>query len=1078
MRDHTTDLRIKNGLKNSTSLTLLSLGVLIISFSGAQAQSSSDDQVTTADGQPARDEIVVTGRRRDAELSIEAKRNAKQVIDVLSADQASRLPDNNIAESLARIPGVTVSRSGDSGNGNFIAIRGLDSALNNVQFNGVNSGQANGGNRRVPLDGIASDDIAEIRVAKSLLPQDEGEGIGGAANIIALTPLGRGRDRLTFTAAGRYGEFADKMGYDVRGAFTKVFGDTFGVNLSVSKRRRFINNFEIDATSSNVAFVDNITTADGQVLTGAEFLELDARPRTGRGLGDAGDAFDNVPAGFIPIESIVFEEQGYKFNDQIRDTLTITGAVDWRPHPSTLFTLGGRMSRRDTQATEAAIRFDTDDREFVAVGDRVETIFNDAEIRYEVRLEDELDLNANVFLRGTTELERLKVVYQASYARAVEDDPQTDFDFDSDSVIDTDAPIQPFGFVNTYFPVPNLAVLDNTSFTDAVADIPGSVNFDGFETELESRNVNDRYAARIDAEYDLGWELLGGVFNSVSVGGQFERSDLRVDRITLVDDRDRVNLDGTYDADGGDAGNRTLEEFSDLFSGLTSLSPIGSPLDAIGITGIPAVNREAVLSFVGTFHDSFLSQGFTPEVEPFFFDAREEEFSGYFQTEFEIGKLTLVGGVRVEHYEGRFATPLEFETDLIISNGVDEDATGNTIDLATTDQLEVVNSSTSNTEVLPRFNALYQVNDQFQIRAGFGYSIARPTFSQLGGATDISIDLRSDNNEPGATPVLPGVATAAEVVAAGGISLDELTELGIRVRSGNPDLDNARSMNADLSFEYYPARGTAITLGVFYKRIQNFIFIGAESGLGAINTDLIESLLSADGQTLVSGLGGVEGLIDSGITGDISVRTPRNGDTARLVGAEFGISHQLTWAPGFLSDMGFFGNIAYTDSEATYAVVGAADPVLNVDEDGEFTEGLEADEALVALGFSEVGDGLFRTASFFNSPNLNANASLFYEANGLEIALSAQYQGRAFDATDNFGLDQYNGRFYQMDIYVGYDLPIPENYGKYEIFAEVQDVTDNGLKPTDLQTVGRTRTLFDEASFNGREVRFGVRGRF
>src|SRR3546814_6656993 len=85
-------------------------------------------------------------------------------------------------------------RNNESGDGEYSSIRGLDSALSNIQFDGVNTGQVGGArrytaNRSVPLQSIVADNIKEIRVAKSLLPEDEGEGIGGSVNIIARTPL-------------------------------------------------------------------------------------------------------------------------------------------------------------------------------------------------------------------------------------------------------------------------------------------------------------------------------------------------------------------------------------------------------------------------------------------------------------------------------------------------------------------------------------------------------------------------------------------------------------------------------------------------------------------------------------------------------------------------------------------------------------------------------------------------------------------------------------------------------------------------------------------------------------------------
>ncbi len=1057
---------LKGFLTSTSALGLIAIGATAVIATPAHAQT---DGTVAADDSTVEDVIIVRGRRRDAELSIEAKRTAKQVIDVLSADQASQLPDNNVAESLARIPGVSVTRSGETGNGNFISIRGLDSALANVQFNGVNSATANGGNRRVPLDGISADDIAEIRVSKSLLPQDEGEGIGGAVNIIANTPLRRGKDRVTFEAAGRYGEFADRLGYNVGGAFTKVFGETFGVNLSASYRRRFLRNFEVDSSSSNILSIPGITDASGALVSPQGILNL--------GLDDAGSAFDNVTEGFLDPSDITFEEQSYQLQDQIRDTLTITGAIDWRPVENTLLTLGGRMSRRDTAATEASFGFDQDDQDFEVINNALVTQFTDAELRAEFQLEDQFDLNANVFLKGETDFEKLHLKYQASYARATERAPQTDILFDTNSLLSSGGDdFIPWSFVNVFFPVPNASLFNDPDFIAGITDIAGTQELADFETDLINQTLDERYAAKFDATYDLEWELFGGVFHTVSVGGKYERSDRREDKIELVDNDDDLNLDGTFSEGAGtaDGGSTFLGDFPGLFTGgSVGLSPINNPLAAAGVSSIPVLDEAALRNLVSTFQDSFTQQGGTPS-EIDFFDSQEEVFSGYFQTEFEIGKLTLVGGVRVEHYDAVFATPLTLNADIFTTNAdlspgsMPGDTISNAIELDPTGVLQTINTSADNTEILPRFNALYKVSDQFQVRAGFGFSIARPTFSQLGNASTIAIGLTSDSTEAtfgGTAPILPGVSDAAAAIAAGGISLADLTDVTVNISSGNPDLENARSLNADLSFEYYPVRGTALTLGLFYKRINNFIFVGQESDTGgstSIDLAAIEALLTSEGQTLVAGVGGLSGALGSANADTINFNQPQNGDTAIVYGVELGITHQFTWAPGFLSDVGFFGNVTYTESEATYVV----------------EPSLDDDEALVALGFLQEDDPLLRETNFFNAPNITANGSIYYEAHGLEVALSAQYQGRAFDFTDDFGLDQFNGSFYQMDIFVAYELPIDERYGSIKIFAEVPDVTDNGIKPTDLQQLGRTRVTFDEASFNGREIRFGVRGRF
>ena len=265
--------------------------------------------------------------------------------------------------------------------------------------------------------------------------------------------------------------------------------------------------------------------------------------------------------------------------------------------------------------------------------------------------------------------------------------------------------------------------------------------------------------------------------------------------------------------------------------------------------------------------------------------------------------------------------------------------------------------------------------------------------------------------------------------------------------------------------------GTAITLGFFMKEIDNFIFVGAEPVTGGLDLELIRDLLSPDGQTLLEQLGGLEAVLRSDAIDDLDIRQPRNGETAEVAGFEFAVQHQFEWARGWLSRMGFSGNVAYTDSEAEIAIVEAA---TASGPDG----GLEDDEALVVLGFAGEGDGLYRRTDFFNAPTWSANATLFYESDSLEIALSVQHQSSSFDSVDDFGFDQYSATYTQWDLYMEYGIGRNIGPASTSVYLEIPDVTDTGRNPTDLQTLGRERRVFDEASFNGREFRMGIRASF
>lgn len=1005
------------------------------------------------------DTIVVTGRRLDQNLSIAAKRDAKQIVDTITADQSSRLPDNNIAESLGRIPGVSFLRDIDTGDGTFVSIRGLDSALNNIQFDGVNAGVASGGARRVGIDGLTSDDVSELRVLKSLLPEDEGEGIGGSVQIITKSALERGEDRFDVGLEGRRSDFHNKTGFSVNAAGTKIFNENFGVNLSATFRRREIRNFEIDSSSTNLAFLPTFTFPGGQTFTNADILA-----NGNDDLLDAGTAFDNVPSGTFSTDVISFEDQTYGTQRQTRDTFALSGTVDWRITENTLLTLGGRYNDEDIEATENFLRIEDDDGDFEDVNGVLTTEFRDPEIDLSFEIEDRERIQSTLFLRGETTLDRWQLKYQASYSGAESSSPETILDFSTASLLDRDTvnPV-PFTYVDTYFPVPDLSVLSDPEFVAALADPSTFQIAKDIDAQIFDRRKNDRYALRFDADYELDWQAFGGNFNTVSFGAKFERSELTDETIEFDEGAEFIDLDGTFDAsENGSAEDATLGSFPGLFTGdAQSLSPIGSPLSGIGVNGIPIPDDGAFRALVSNFNRTIRSSTeFDDLVSRDSRDVSEDLYAAYAQTEFQAGRLTLTGGVRLEHYEAQYKNPATFDGSIDITNLINGAEENNEFDVFSNAVSEAFTQRSDNFEVLPRMNAIFEFSDTFQIRAGAGLSLARPTISQLSSPIEVDLGIELDRSNVGDTPILPGVDSAAAAVAAGGFGLADISDGSLTVESGNPDLENAVSQNFDLSFEWYPKSGTSLAVGLFHKRIENFIFIGAEPAGGAINLQGFESSLTPDGAALLQPLGGLQGLADAGVL-DVEIVQPKNGDVGTIQGVEIGLNHQLDWAPGVFSDMGFSANVTFTESRATIPVASA----------------LDDDEALVILGIANEGDSLSRRTQFFNSPPVSGNVSLYYDANGLDIGLSGSYQDQSFNAVDDFGLDQYDDEYWRFDLSVAYELPT-RRFGETVIYFEVPDFTDDGQKPTSVQTIGKTRRLFDLATFNGREVRFGLRTKF
>jgi outer membrane receptor for ferrienterochelin and colicin len=79
--------------------------------------------------------------------ALNAQRAASNVTNVVSADSMGRLPDSNVAEALKRISSISLVNNQQTGEGENVAIRGLDSGLNVYTVNGVRASTANTGNR-------------------------------------------------------------------------------------------------------------------------------------------------------------------------------------------------------------------------------------------------------------------------------------------------------------------------------------------------------------------------------------------------------------------------------------------------------------------------------------------------------------------------------------------------------------------------------------------------------------------------------------------------------------------------------------------------------------------------------------------------------------------------------------------------------------------------------------------------------------------------------------------------------------------------------------------------------------------
>ena len=168
-------------------------------------------------------EVVVSGQRAAIRRAQEIKLNSVGVVDAISAEEAGKFPDQNVADALQRVPGVSVDRSG--GESSQITIRGFGPDFVNVTLNGRTLA-TDDTDRAFNFDVLPSELISTAEVQKTSSADIEEGGIGGTVNIITARPL----DSKGFHAAGTLAGVNNSINHAVSGNVTPkaslLLGDT------------------------------------------------------------------------------------------------------------------------------------------------------------------------------------------------------------------------------------------------------------------------------------------------------------------------------------------------------------------------------------------------------------------------------------------------------------------------------------------------------------------------------------------------------------------------------------------------------------------------------------------------------------------------------------------------------------------------------------------------------------------------------------------------------------------------------------------------------------------------------------
>ena len=374
-----------HAIRGTGALTRLACGASLAALAVSPAYAQGTD-----DAAAGNDEIVVTGFRASLDKALDVKRDAIGAVDAIVAEDIAKFPDQNLAESLQRIPGISIVR--DGGEGRAITVRGLSSQFTRVRVNGLETvatstdGASSNRDRAFDFNVFASELFSSLVVHKTAEASlDEGS-LGAVVDLNTGNPLG-GKPGLhgALSLVGSYNTLSKDLGPRVAGllSWTNDAG-TFGASISAA----YSQNKVLELGNNSVRWAQaRFDSVDGAACWTTTANSGVAAPNRG-GVYTIGRvaACDEAALAFHPR----IPRYGEVSHD--RERLGLTGSVQFAPTDATKISIDGLYSRfkedREEQWGEVLLRsnersIDVVDPVYDSNGNMVSATLNDAWVRTE-----------------------------------------------------------------------------------------------------------------------------------------------------------------------------------------------------------------------------------------------------------------------------------------------------------------------------------------------------------------------------------------------------------------------------------------------------------------------------------------------------------------------------------------------------------------------------------------------------------------------------------------------------------------------------------------------------------------------
>jgi iron complex outermembrane recepter protein len=748
------------------------LGLSIISAMGAGMAQAQDSDSSSQAGDT--EVIEVRGIRASAAENLAIKRLSNSVVDAITAEDIGKFPDKNVADSLQRVPGVVIQRSG--GEGATVSIRGLSSDLTFTQLNGNFIASSPGEpSRSFSYALLPSTMIQKVEVFKSSEARLDEGGVGGTILLHSRKPLEMDKNSGIFNIEMTNSDITDKNEPQFSGVYSwKNDDEDFGVLLGYTKQDRTNRSqtSRINIMNQNYLYTERV---DNQPVEGGatgyaaqsmvqEVLEED-RERTGTQLTLQWRPTDNLEVGMnyfrfsLGQDSILNQLEYPEWNNNDRFW------TDVRVDEEANFVTGidYHVGVSGTQQVSPIPRMNGEYKIEESTSDTFDFF-----MEYEG-----LNFNARV-VAGHTEAEGgPSEKYRAAYY-AGESSLFYGYDFSDRKM-------------TTY--------MDPEMINNLAAGIGGEADAGATDSSFVTGTQEETYA-QLDVDYFLDY----GIVDTLQFGAKYRKGKIHRDTrnsfyldpaldIAAEEAAGGINLDDDYSKNGG------IPELT----GLIRPESLDNLSDVINTNLFPAVDWHKYQAYL---LDNFVHY---TRIEPnYVYGVEEEIAAGYLQADYSYRNFRGNLGLRVVK-----TTTTTGSSDKVTYRLDWKDSEGNELpeEERLYEEFIYIEKENSDTKVLPSFNLVWDIDENWVLRAAAAKVMARPGYDDLGQFQTLTYTSSEYAADRSSAPDFDPIEDVEGWTGSG----------------GNTELLPFESTQFDISLEYYYGNGSGAGIALFKKDVDNFV---------------------------------------------------------------------------------------------------------------------------------------------------------------------------------------------------------------------------------------------------------------